>query len=148
MPDPDMAPDRNNWVKMDNWLAAVHRMVGQQKRLTAGDLITDVIKMSGLEDSRRHEVPEPRHLVYAVASWTLQALAAEFLLKGLSLRDASRFAKTHDLPKLFKALDQSVLAEIIGQGVQQGIAIPEFLERYRKAFVECRYPFEDMTAIH
>ncbi len=142
-----MPPDQNNWVEMPNWLADAYRLAGEQLRLTAVDLITDVMKMSDREYWRRRERPEPRHLGYQIASWTMQALAAEYLLKSLSLRDAGRFRKSHDLLKLLKVLEQQVQDEIVGQGAQQGIAIPEFLEKYRKSFVEWRYPFEDMSAI-
>ena len=77
----------------------------------------------------------------------LQALAAEYLLKSLSIRDAARFRKTHDLVQLFKALDPDTQDEIAGQGMQEGISVPEFLEQYRNAFVEWRYPFQEMSAI-
>ena len=142
-----MQADQDKWIEMPNWLGDVYRMAGRQLRLTAVDLITELIEMSGLEYSRRRERPERRELGYLVASWMLQPLAAEYLLKSLSLRDAGRFRKTHDLLKLLKVLDRHIQDEIVGQGKQQGIAIPEFLERYRKAFVEWRYPFEDMSAI-
>ena len=89
-------------------------MAGQQVRLTAVDLITELIEMSGLEYSRRRERPERRELGYLVASWMLQPLAAEYLLKSLSLRDADRFRKTHDLLKLLKALDRHIQDEIVG----------------------------------
>ena len=122
-----MPPDQDKWGEMPKWLANVYRMAGQQMRLTAGDLITDVIKVSGLEDSRLSERPESRTLGYHVVAWMLQPLAAEYLLKSLSIRDAGGFSKTHDLLKLFESLDRSVQNELGEQGAQQGIAIPGFL---------------------
>ena len=138
-----MPPDQDNWVEMPNWLAEVYLMAGQEMRLTAVDLITDVIKMSGLEYSRRHERPESRVLGYQVVAWMLQPLAAEYLLKSLSIRDVGGFPKTHDLLKLFESLDRRVQDEIAEQGLRQGMAIPGFLAEHRRDFVEWRYPFED-----
>ena len=77
----------------------------------------------------------------------LQAIAAEYLLKGLSIRDAGRFRKSHDLLQLLKALAPDTQAEIAAQGAREGIAVPEFLTKFRNAVVEWRYPFEEMSAI-
>ena len=45
---------------------------------------------------------------YVLAAVILRPLAAEYLLKGLSLRTTGRFLKTHDLLKLFEALDSEM----------------------------------------
>ena len=100
-------------------------------------------EMSGLEDSRLNERPESRTLGYQVVAWMLQPLAAEYLLKSLSIRDAGGFSKTHDLLKLFESLDRRVQDELGEQGAQQGIAIPGFLAERCRDCVEWRYPFED-----
>ena len=138
-----MQADRNKWVKTPKWLAEVYRMSGQQMRLTAVDLSNEVIEMSSLEYSRRHERPESRTRGYQVVSWMLQPLAVEYLLKSLSIRDPGGFPRTHDLLKLLEALEPKVQDEIAERGKLQGIAIPEFLARHRRDFVEWRYPFED-----
>ena len=83
-------------------------------RLTDADLITEVIEMSGPKRRKRSARPAPRDLGYPVTSWMLQALSAECLLKGFSVRDAGRFRKTHDLLKLLETLDPDTQAEIAG----------------------------------
>ena len=91
-------------------------------RLTSVDLLENVVEMSG---SKRWERSEQRLHGYLFSSWFLQALAAEYLLKSLSIRDAGRYRKTHDLLQLLKALDRDTQAEIVRQGAQEGIDVPE-----------------------
>jgi len=122
----------------------VYLDTGKQLRVTAVDLIEKVIEMS---DPKCGEGAKRRVNGYLFSSWMLQALAAEYLLKSLSIRDAARFRKTHDLVQLFKTLNADTQAEIAGQGMQESIAVPEFLEQYRSAFVDWRYPFQEMRAI-
>lgn len=138
-----MPPDRNKRVEAPLWLADAYQMSGEQIRLIAVDLIDEVKEMSSLGHSRRRERIASRLLGYQVVSWMLQPLAAEYLLKSLSIRDTGGFQRTHDLLKLLEALQPDVRDEIAEQGKQQGIDIPEFLAKHRWDFVEWRYPFED-----
>ena len=113
-------------------------------RLTSVDLLEKVIEMSATD---RWAQSEQRLQGYLFSSWFLQALAAEYLLKSVSIRDAGRYRRTHDLLQLFKALKPETRAEIAGPATRQGIDIPEFFKKYRNAFVEWRYPFEEMSAL-
>ncbi|MYC68992.1 MAG: HEPN domain-containing protein [Acidobacteriia bacterium] len=139
-----MPRDRDKWIEEPAWSWTAYLITGKEIRLTSVDLLGEVVEMSSPE---RRERSEHRVHGYLISSWILQALAAEYLLKSLSIRDAGRFSKTHDLLQLFKALDLDTQAEIARQGAQEGIDIPELLKKHRSAVVEWRYPFEEMSAI-
>ena len=126
---------------MPNDFWTVYRMAGQQMRLTATDLIARVTEMSGRKQSERRE------LGYLISAWMLQALAAKYLLKGLSVRNVGRFIKSHDLLELLEALDCDTQAEIAEHGAQQDISVREFLDKHRNGFVDWRYPFEEMRSV-
>ena len=139
-----MPRDRNKWIETPTWVWTVYRSTGMEMRLTSVDLLENVIEMSG---SKRRERSEHRLQGYLFSSWFLQALAAEYLLKSLSIRESGRYRKTHDLLQLLKALDRGTQAEISRQGAQKGIDVPEVLKKFRNAVVEWRYPLEEMSAI-
>lgn len=139
-----MPRDRNKWIESPTWVWTVYRSTGMEMRLTSVDLLESVIEMS---DPNRRTRSEHRVQGYLFSSWFLLALAAEYLLKSLSIRDAGRYSKTHDLLQLLKALDRDTQAEILRQGAQEGIDVAEALKKYRNAVVEWRYPFEEMSAI-
>ena len=138
-----MPRDRNKWIETPPRVWAVYRSTGKEMRLTSVDHLERVIEMSGLKRWKRSERRLHGHLF---SSSFLQALAAEYLLKSLSIRDAGRYRKTHDLLQLLKALDRGTQAEIARQGAQEGVDVPEVLKKYRNAVVAWRYPLEEMSA--
>lgn len=113
-------------------------------RVTSVDLLNKVIEMSGPENL---EHSEHRFQGYLFSWWMLQPIAADYLLKSLAIRDSGRFLKTHDLLRLLKVLKSETQAEIVRQGAQEGIDMPEFLQKYRHAVVDWRCPFEEKSAI-
>ena len=139
-----MPRERNKWIETPNWLWTVYLKTGKELRLTAVGLLEEVMERSS---PKRWERSKQRVHGYLSPSWMLRALAAEYLLKSLSIRDSGRIRKTHYLLQLLKALDPDTQAEIAGQATEQGIDIPEFLKTYRNSFVEWRYPIEEMSAI-
>lgn len=139
-----MPRDRNKWIESPTWVWTVYRSTGMEMRLTSIDLLEKVIEMSSW---KRREHSEPRLQGYLFSSWFLLALAAEYLQKSLSIRDAGRYRKTHDLLQLLKALDKDTQMEISRQGAQKEIDVPGVLKKFRNAVVEWRYPFEEMSAI-
>lgn len=139
-----MPRHRKKWIESPTWVWTVYRSTGMEMRLTYVDLLESVIEMS---DPNRRARSEHRVQGYLFSSWFLLALAAEYLLKSLSIRDAGRYRKTHDLLQLLKALDRDTQAEILRQEAQKGIDAPEAPKKYRNAVVEWRYPFEEMSAI-
>ena len=84
---------------------------------------------------------------YGIAVPVLQALAAEYLLKGLSLREKGRYLKTHDLQDLCEALGPETKPRVASFEVSEiGTKLPEFLEAHRNDRVNWRYVFEGWGA--
>ena len=84
---------------------------------------------------------------YGIAVPVLQALAAEYLLKGLSLRESGRYLKTHDLHNLYEALGPETKPRLASVEVSDiGTKLPEFLEAHRNDFADWRYVFEGRGA--
>ena len=83
---------------------------------------------------------------YLLTICILRPFAVEYLLKGLSVRAAGGFTKTHDLLELYEALDSGTQNEIAEQGAQQDIDIPEFLHDYGNVFEDWRYPLEGISS--
>lgn len=73
----------------------------------------------------------------------LQALAAEYLLKGLSVRENGTCRPTHDLYNLYEALDSKTKDFIATLSTSRhGLDISEFLEMHWNDFVDWRYVME------
>ena len=73
----------------------------------------------------------------------LQALAAEYLLKGLSVRENGTYRHTHDLYNLYEALDSKTKDFIAAPSTSRTrLDIAEFLEMHWNDFVNWRYVME------
>ena len=96
-------------------------------------------RMEAMPDSHEPIKYSKRAFGHMISTIILRALAAEYLLKGLSVRRSGRFRKTHDLLKLLKVLDEPTRAGIVEQGDRQGIEALDILTKQRNAFVEWRY---------
>ena len=80
---------------------------------------------------------------YAFTESIPQPLAAEYLLKGLSLRDKEEFSMTHHLYQLYREFRPETRAEIRRRGTARGdVDMPGFLQAHRNDFVVWRYPLE------
>ncbi len=82
----------------------------------------------------------------------LQALAAEYLLKGLAARDKESYIKTHDLHRLCADLAQTTRDRLDSVVVSEiETKLPEYLKAHCGDFVNWRYVvFEpkQATALH
>ena len=73
----------------------------------------------------------------------LQALAAEYLLKGLSVRENGTYPRTHDLYNLYEALNPKTKAYIAALSTSRNrMDMPEFLQEHWNDFVNWRYVME------
>ena len=90
-----------------------------------------------------------RLLGYLILVSVLQALAAEYLLKGLAARDKESYLKTHNLHCLYADLEPTVQDRLGSVVVSEiGTTLPEFLEAHHNDFVNWRYVvFEPGQAI-
>ena len=88
-----------------------------------------------------------RLMGYGILVPVLQALATEYMLKGLAARDRGSYRPTHDLHKLYEDLDPKTRA-CVGSVVVADIGwtLSEFIEAHRNDFVDWRYVFEGRTA--
>ena len=115
-------------------------MTGMQLWQTGHGLREQMEAMPDFHEPMRHSKRALGHLVSTII---LRSLAAEYLLKSLSVRGSGGFCKTHDLRDLFDMLDPKIQAEITEQGDRQGIEALDILTKRRNAFVEWRYWMED-----
>ncbi len=77
----------------------------------------------------------------------LQALAAEYLLKGLSVRESETYRQTHDLYALYEALNPNTKADIAALSTSSSkLDRPKFLEEHWNDFVNWRYVMEGRLA--
>ena len=80
---------------------------------------------------------------YIISATILQPLAAEYLLKGLSVREQGMFRPIHNLQELYAVLSPATRARIAEIGTSQAdLDMPEFLKIHRNDFVTWRYPLE------
>ena len=116
-----MPRERNKWIETPNWLWTVYLKTGKELRLTAVGLLEEVMERSS---PKRWERSKQRVHGYLSPSWMLRALAAEYLLKSLSIRDSGRIRKTHYLLQLLKALDPDTQARDrrAGNGARESIS--------------------------
>ena len=81
-----------------------------------------------------------RLLGYLILVPALQALAAEYLLKGLAARDKESYIKTHDLHCLYADLAQTIRDRLDSVVVSEiETKLPEHLKAHREDFVNWRY---------
>ena len=120
-------------------------MTGMQLWRTGHGLREQMEAMPDFLEPIRHSKRAFGHMISTII---LRALAAEYLLKGLSVRQSGRFRKTHDLLKLFKMLDEPTRDRIVEQGDRQGIEALDILTKHRNAFVEWRYWTEGVPRLH
>ena len=138
-----MPSKQMKWKKMSKDSARMMFVTGEQLERTARELQAEV---EAMPDARTPIPSSSRAWGYAFTAIILRLLAAEYLLKGLSVRAAGEFKKIHDLVKLFKALDQDTQAEISEQEKKRGIAICAFLKERRNDFVNWRHPVEGISS--
>ena len=95
-------------------------------------------RMQAMRDSHEFIKYSKRAFGHVISTIILRVLAAEYLLKGRSVRQSGSFRKTHDLLKLCKVLDEQTWAGIVEREDQQGIEALDLLTKHRNAFVEWR----------
>ena len=118
---------------------------GEQLRATAMGLHEEWHEMMRRNTRGRERL---RLMGYSILVPVLQALAAEYMLKGLAARDKGCYLPTHDLHELYKDLDLKTRARVGSAVVSDiGSRLPEFLEAHRNDFVDWRYVFEGKTAL-
>lgn len=85
---------------------------------------------------------------YSILVPVLQALATEYMLKGLAARQKGSYLPTHDLHDLYMDLDE-ITRDCVGtvEVSDIGSRLPEFLEAHANDFVEWRYSFEGKTVM-
>ena len=117
---------------------------GQQLRETAMKLHDE-----GKAEKRRDIWGQERLplISYSILAPVLQALAAEYLPRGLATRDQESYVKTHNLHCLYADLepairDRAALVEVSDIRTK----LLEFLEGHRNDFVEWRYDIERRSA--
>ena len=116
---------------------------GEQLRATAMNLHREWQEMMRRDTRGRERM---RLLGYMLLVPVLQALATEYMLKGLAARDKGGYRPTHNLHKLYKDLAPTTRARIGSVVVSDiGSMLPEFLKAHRNDFVDWRYFFEDRT---
>ena len=117
---------------------------GEQLRATAMSLHEEWHEMMKRNTLGRERL---RLKGYSIMVPVLQALAAEYMLKGLAARDKGSYRPTHDLHELYKDLDPKTRARVGSVVVSDiGSRLPEFLEAHRNDFIDWRYVFEGRTA--
>ena len=134
---------KDRWKRMPNTSWRELCVLGTLLRRTATHLAKERLKMTGPGGyvGTFRDLP----VGYAYSESILQPLAAEYLLKGLSLRDKESFLMTHDLHKLYGELKPETQDEICRLGTAlEGADMPAFLRLHRNDFVDWRYPLEDL----
>lgn len=118
---------------------------GEQLRETAMNL-HDEWHEKMKRDTRGRE--RMKLLGYSILVPVLQALATEYMLKGLAARDKGSYVPTHDLHDLYMDLDEKIRNRV-GAVVESNIGsrLPEFLKAHRNDFVDWRYSFEGKTVM-
>ena len=110
---------------------------GEQLQKTAMKLY-DEGELEKRRDTRGRE--RMRLLGYTILVPVLQALAAEYLLKGLAVRDKESYLKTHNLHTLYADLESAVRNRLDFVEVSEiGTRLPEYLEAHGDDFVGWRY---------
>ena len=110
---------------------------GEQLRETAMNLHREWHERMGWRTEGRERL---RLRGYSILVPILQALAAEFVLKGLAARDNRSYLRTHNLQCLFEDLDPTTRSRLALVEVSDiGTKLPEFLEAHCNDFVIWRY---------
>ena len=110
---------------------------GEQLRETAMNLYREGHERMGWKTEGRERL---RLLGYAILVPVLQALAVEYVLKGLAARDKRSYLPTHDLRCLYDDLDPTTRNRLDPLEVSDiGTKLPDFLEAHCNDFVKWRY---------
>ena len=132
-----MPPNKKNrWKERPKDDAWMFFKTGMQLWRTGHSLREQMEAMPDFHEPVKYSKQSFGHMISTII---LRALAAEYLLKGPSVRQFGKFRRTHDLLKLFKVLDEPTRAGIVEQGDRQGIEALDILTKHRNAFVEWRY---------
>lgn len=109
---------------------------GKQLRQTANDLYQTL----------ERQTPPYRFNRFAgqsICAPVMQALAAEYVLKGRSVRQSGTYRPEHDLFNLYEALSSETKDRIAALGTSRySLDIPEFLKTHWSDFVDWRYVME------
>ena len=110
---------------------------GEQLRETAMNLHREWHERMARRTQGRERL---RLLGYGILVPVLQALAAEYLLKGLAGRDKRSYLRTHNLRCLYEDLNPAARSRLAALEVSDiGTKLPEFLEAHCNDFVNWRY---------
>ena len=138
--EPTMPCDQETWKKVPQKQWADYCSVGKQLKRTAADLHSERLKMTGPDFVGTLQDPA---IGYMISATILQPLAAEYILKGLSVRERGMFRPIHNLQELYAVLSPATRARIAEIGRSQAdMDLPEFLKIHRNDFVTWRYPLE------
>lgn len=121
------------WIDLPKDRAPTFFEIAADMRQLAGDLL------ARLRAIRGRSLPPGR----AISLIILQALAAEYILKGLSVQEKGGHLQIHNLHKLYQALQPETQARIAELGkARAGLDIPKFLKDHQNDFVDWRYVLE------
>lgn len=138
-----MSREHQNWTKLPTNQWILYTGFGEHLKSTAVDLNAERVRLSEPSDEG---ISASRAVGYVISATILQALAAEYFLKALSIRETGRFRKTHDLYELYEDLPEETRKLIAALGTsQEKLDMPSFLKTHRNDFVEWRYLVEDLS---
>lgn len=125
--------EREKWIDLPPDRAPQLFEIAADMRQLAVDLLAKLRAIRG----------RPLPPGHAISLIILQALAAEYLLKGLSARGKGGFVRTHDLHKLYEALTPETQTRVTELGkAKAGLDMLAFLKDHRNDFVDWRYVLE------
>lgn len=121
------------WIDLPKDRAPTFFEIAADIGQVAGDLLAKLRAIRG------RSLPPGR----AISLIILQALAAEYVLKGLSVQEKGGHLQIHNLHRLYQALQPETQARIAELGrTRAGLDIPEFLKDHQNDFVDWRYVLE------
>lgn len=121
------------WIDLPKERAPTFFEIAADMRQLAGDLL------ARLQAIRGRSLPPGR----AISLIILQALAAEYILKGLSVQEKGGHLQIHNLHKLYQGLQQETQDRIAEIGrTRADLDISKFLKDHQNDFVDWRYVLE------
>ena len=121
------------WIDLPKDRAPTFFEIAADMRQLAGDLLAKLRAIRG------RSLPSGR----AISLIILQALAAEYILKGLSVQEKGGHLQIHNLHKLYHALQPESQDRIAELGrARAGLDIPKLLKDHQNDFVDWRYVLE------
>ena len=109
----------DKWIDLPKDRAPTFFEIAADMRQLAGDLLAKLRAIRG------QSLPPGR----AISLIILQVLAAEYILKGLSVQEKGGHLQIHNLHRLYQALQPETQARIAELGrARAGLDIPEFFE--------------------